>query len=426
MNYQDAVDYIEHIPKYADSPVPAHTFALMERLGNPQDTFPVFHVAGTNGKGSVCAYLTSVLTARGYRVGTFTSPHLVRINERIQINKEPVSDQVFLDAFLRVKDVSEELGGTNYFEFLFAMAMLIYQDAHVDYAVLEVGLGGKKDATNVIRKPLVSVITSISLDHTEVLGDTIAAIAAEKAGIIKAGCPVVFDAGQTEATAVFEQEAARLEAPAYGVGHENYQILRRTEEGITFRPLTGFLAGKEIQVPFIADYQAANALVALTALRVAGFLKTEALVDAAVWAVRNTRWPGRMQKIRPGVYLDGAHNSDGILNFAMTVSEMPCEGKKYLLFTAVKEKNLDQMAEFLALQTDFSGIIVTELDHNSRAVPAEVLAEKFRRVYGGQIWVCPDLKEAWQKGLELKGEKDLLFIAGSLYLAGRIMEECEC
>ncbi len=426
MNYQDAVHYIDQIPKYADSPVPAHTFALMEKLGNPQDTFPVIHVAGTNGKGSVCAYITSVLTERGYKTGTFTSPHLVRMNERIQINRQPVSDQVFLNAFLRVREASEALGGTNYFEFLFAMAMLIYQDAHVDYAVLEVGLGGRKDATNVIKKPVVSVITSISLDHTEVLGNTIAAIASEKAGIIKKGCPVVYDGGQPEAIAVFERESVRLGAPSFGVAHEGYQIVSRDSRGLVFRPSGGFLAGRDIQVPFIADYQADNAMVALTALRVAGLLDTDAQIDAAVQAVGDTRWPGRMQKIRPGVYLDGAHNSDGILNFAMTVSSMPCEGEKYLLFTAVKEKDLDRMTEFLALQTDFSGIIVTELDHNSRAVPAAVLAEKFRRVYGGQIWVCPDVGEAWKQGLRIKGDKDLLFIAGSLYLVGKIMEECEC
>lgn len=424
MNYQDAVDYIDQIPKYADSPVPAHTFSLMELLGNPQDALKVIHVAGTNGKGSVCAYITEMLAEQGFRVGTFTSPHLVRMNERIKVNNVPVENDVFLDAFLRVKDASEKLGDTNYFEYLFAMAMLIYQDAGLDYAVLEVGLGGRKDATNVIKRPAVSVIASISLDHTEVLGDTIAQIAFEKAGIIKESCPVVYDGCQPDASAVFEREAEKLHAPAYGVDHENWTLLDRTGQGLSFRVNEGFLKGHMVRVPFIAEYQAANAMVALTALKCLGCLKTEKDVEQALAAVAHTVWPGRMQQVYPGVYLDGAHNSDGILNFVETVASMPCEGKKYLLFTAVKEKDLDHMTEFLASRTDFSGIFVTELEHNSRAVSAEGLAEKFRRFYDGPVYICPHIKDAWEQAMKIKKADDILFIAGSLYLVGSVMEEC--
>ncbi|MCI8674655.1 MAG: bifunctional folylpolyglutamate synthase/dihydrofolate synthase [Lachnospiraceae bacterium] len=424
MNYQDAVDYIDQIPKYADSPVPAHTFSLMELLGNPQDSLKVIHVAGTNGKGSICAYITEMLVGQGCRVGTFTSPHLVRMNERIKVNNVPVEDEAFLDAFLRVKDASERLGDTNYFEYLFAMAMLIYQEAGLDYAVLEVGLGGRKDATNVIKHPAVSVIASISLDHTEVLGDTIAQIAFEKAGIIKEGCPVVYDGCQPEASAVFEAEAAKLHAPAYGVDHENWTLLARSGQGLSFQVNEGFLKGHTIQVPFIAGYQAANAMVALSALNCLNRLGTEEEIDQALSAITRTVWPGRMQQVYPGVYLDGAHNSDGILHFVETVASMPCAGKKYLLFTAVKEKDLDHMTEFLAARTDFSGIFVTELDHNSRAVSAESLAEKFRRFYDGPVYVCPHIKDAWEQAMEIKKEQDILFIAGSLYLVGSVMEAC--
>ena len=424
MNYQDAVDYIDQIPKYADSPVPAHTFSLMELLGNPQDFLKVIHVAGTNGKGSICAYITEMLVGQGCRVGTFTSPHLVRMNERIKVNNVPVEDEVFLDAFLRVKDASERLGDTNYFEYLFAMAMLIYQEAGLDYAVLEVGLGGRKDATNVIKHPVVSVIASISLDHTEVLGDTIAQIAFEKAGIIKEGCPVVYDGCQPDASAVFEAEAAKLHASAYGVNHENWTLLARSGQGLSFQVNEGFLKGHTIQVPFIAGYQAANAMVALSALNCLNRLGTEEEIEQALSAITRTVWPGRMQQVYPGVYLDGAHNSDGILHFVETVASMPCAGKKYLLFTAVKEKDLDHMTEFLAARTDFSGIFVTELDHNSRAVSAESLAEKFRRFYDGPVYVCPHIKDAWEQAMEIKKEQDILFIAGSLYLVGSVMEAC--
>lgn len=424
MNYQEAITYIDQIPKYADSPVPAHTFSLMEMLGNPQDSLKVIHVAGTNGKGSICAYMTQMLTEQGYTVGTFTSPHLVRMNERIKINNVPVDDNIFLDAFLRVKEASEALGDTNYFEYLFAMAMLIYRDAHIDYGVLEVGLGGRKDATNVIKQPAASIIASISPDHTEVLGDTISQIAYEKSGIIKEGCPVIYDGGQPDASAVFEREAEKLHAPAYAVEHKNWEILKRTGEGLSFRVNSGFLKEHIVHVPFIAEYQAANVMVALTAMKRMGLLETKEQVETALKAVSHTVWPGRMQQVLPGIYLDGAHNSDGILNFVETVASMPCEGKKYLLFTAVKEKDLDHMTEYLTSRTDFAGIFVTQLDHNDRAVSAEELAEKFRRFYDGPVYVCSHVRDAWMQAAKIKKEGDILFIAGSLYLVGSVMEEC--
>lgn len=422
MNYQEAVEYISRIPKYPESRLPEHTFRLMGLLGNPQDGLRVVHVAGTNGKGSVCAYITEILRDRGFKVGTFTSPHLVRMNERIQIDGEPVSDEVFLEAFLRVKGPSEALGNTNYFEYLFAMAMLVYKNAGLDYAVLEVGLGGRQDATNVILKPAVSVITSISLDHTEVLGDTVEKIAWNKAGIIHEGCPVVYDGGVPEASGVFEREAATVGAEAYPVSHDSFAVTGRGKDGLDFAVKEGFLKGRTVHVPFIADYQAANAMVALAAVKALGLMEKEEEADRSLAAVARTRWPGRMQQVKPGVYLDGAHNSDGILHFARTVAGMPCKGKKYLVFTAVKEKNTDEMTALLADGTDFAAIFVTELEHNARASAAEALAAKLCRVYGGPVEICPHIRDALERVMAVKKEEDILFIAGSLYLVGKVME----
>ena len=179
---------------------------------------------------------------------------------------------------------------------------------------------------------------------------------------------MVYDGCQPDASAVFEAEAAKLHASAYGVNHENWTLLARSGQGLSFQVNEGFLKGHTIQVPFIAGYQAANAMVALSALNCLNRLGTEEEIEQALSAITRTVWPGRMQQVYPGVYLDGAHNSDGILHFVETVASMPCAGKKYLLFTAVKEKDLDHMTEFLAARTDFSGIFVTELDHNSRAI----------------------------------------------------------
>ena len=175
MNYTEAVDYIETIPKFTVKHPPEHTRELLSRLGNPQEGIKIIHVAGTNGKGSVCAYLNAMLLAGGKKTGLFTSPHLVRINERFQINGEDVSDEQFLDAFLKVEKAAKEYeaegeGHPSYFETLFLMGMLIFKEAGVEYLVMETGLGGRLDATNVVEKPLACIITSISRDHTEYLG----------------------------------------------------------------------------------------------------------------------------------------------------------------------------------------------------------------------------------------------------------------
>ena len=204
MNYKEIVDYIEEIPKFTSKNPLDHTKELLKRLGNPQNTMKVIHVAGTNGKGSVCAYLDSMLRNGGYHVGLFTSPHLVKINERFKIDGVMVTDEEFIKAFETVREIilqaqQDGLDHPSYFETLFLMCMVIFQKKQVDYVVLETGLGGRLDATNTVDRPLACIITSISKDHVEYLGNTIAEIAGEKAGIIKPGVPVIYDGKNPEA-----------------------------------------------------------------------------------------------------------------------------------------------------------------------------------------------------------------------------------
>lgn len=218
---------------------PEHTRELLSRLGNPQEGIKIIHVAGTNGKGSVCAYLNAMLLAGGKKTGLFTSPHLVRINERFQINGEDVSDEQFLDAFLKVEKAAKEYeaegeGHPSYFETLFLMGMLIFKEAGVEYLVMETGLGGRLDATNVVEKPLACIITSISRDHTEYLGDTLEAIAGEKAGIIKAGVPVIYDASQPGPASVIAAKAKEMGSPAWPMEPSFYEMKTQSREGITF------------------------------------------------------------------------------------------------------------------------------------------------------------------------------------------------
>lgn len=239
MNYTEAVDYIETIPKFTVKHPPEHTRELLSRLGNPQEGIKIIHVAGTNGKGSVCAYLNAMLLAGGKKTGLFTSPHLVRINERFQINGEDVSDEQFLDAFLKVEKAAKEYeaegeGHPSYFETLFLMGMLIFKEAGVEYLVMETGLGGRLDATNVVEKPLACIITSISRDHTEYLGDTLEAIAGEKAGIIKAGVPVIYDASQPGPASVIAAKAKEMGSPAWPMEPSFYEMKTQSREGITF------------------------------------------------------------------------------------------------------------------------------------------------------------------------------------------------
>ena len=222
MNYTEAVDYILNVPKFTTKNKPEHTAELLKRLGHPDRGMKVIHVAGTNGKGSVCAFLSEMLTLAGKKTALFTSPHLVRINERFQINNVPISDGLFLESYQEVQKaidsmVKDGLPHATYFELLYAVAMVAFQREKAEYAVLETGLGGRLDATNTIEHPIATVITSISLDHTEILGDTIEKIAAEKAGIIKEGVPVIYDGRNEKAEKVIRKRAEELQAPAFAL-----------------------------------------------------------------------------------------------------------------------------------------------------------------------------------------------------------------
>ena len=201
MNYREATAYIDDTPRFTKKNTLENTKAVLAAMGHPERRMKLIHVAGSNGKGSVCAYLSSILTTAGKQTGLFVSPHLVDINERFQLNQQPVSDEEFLEAFEGVMEIvrrllkerPDQFAHPTFFELLFLMGIWIFDRNHMEYVILETGLGGRFDATNVIEKPLISVITSISLEHTEYLGDTYELIAGEKAGIIKEGCPVVYD-----------------------------------------------------------------------------------------------------------------------------------------------------------------------------------------------------------------------------------------
>lgn len=422
MNYTEAVDYIETIPKFTVKHPPEHTRELLSRLGNPQEGIKIIHVAGTNGKGSVCAYLNAMLLAGGKKTGLFTSPHLVRINERFQINGEDVSDEQFLNAFLKVEKAAKEYeaegeGHPSYFETLFLMGMLIFKEAGVEYLVMETGLGGRLDATNVVEKPLACIITSISRDHTEYLGDTLEAIAGEKAGIIKAGVPVIYDASQPGPASVIAAKAKEMGSPAWPMEPSFYEMKTQSREGITFTFAYPGGEKAELAIPYVAKYQMMNASLAFYTMHI---LQDVHDIPKNVLAegLSKIKWPCRMEMAAPGVIIDGAHNEDGIAQFVSTAGYFAKENEITILFTAVADKHYHEMIGEICEGIHPSHVVATQID-GSRVVPAEVLAEDFRKAGCTDVCAEPEIGAAYEKAL---GKKDsgMLFCVGSLYLAGEL------
>lgn len=423
MNYEEAVAYINDTPRFTTKNTLENTKAVLEYMGHPERRMKLIHVAGSNGKGSVCAYLSSVLTTAGRQVGLFTSPHLVDINERFQLNQQPVSDAVFLEAFERIMDAvrtllkerPESFAHPTFFELLFLMGIDIFEKGGVEYVILETGLGGRFDATNVIERPLVSIITSISLEHTEYLGDTYEQIASEKAGIIKEGCPVVYDGSRRDVAEVIRAKAAEMHAEAWEIRPDMYKILMNTQKTIDFSMDTGYYLPMNVSISSVAEYQIMNAMEAVTAAHVLNIGLTEEDIRRGM---EQMQWQGRMETVLPGVILDGAHNEAGVAEFVKTAGKFQKDTKVTMLFSCVKEKNYEGMIRTICENISFESAVITQIE-SDRSVPAEELAEIFRRYTKQRVLEIVSIPEAFETALRMRGD-GILFCAGSLYLAGSI------
>lgn len=423
MTFQEAVDYIEETPKFTKKNSLDHTRAFLKRLGNPQEDMKILHVAGTNGKGSVCSFLASILHAAGKRTGLFTSPHLVDINERFVIDEKQVSDEAFLEAFRKVMDCvramqEEGYPHPTYFELLFLIGMVIFREEGVDYLVLETGLGGRLDATNSVAHPVVTVLTSISLDHTEYLGHTVAAIAGEKAGIIKEGIPVIYDASCKEAEEVILAKAEAMHAPAYGIRPDMYRISSETEKSIAFSIECGYYDGISLSITSAAEYQMKNAAEAVTAIRVLDPEKSVFTDEVIREGIARMRWQGRMETVLPGVIIDGGHNEAGVEEFVKTAKRLEKDFSVTLLFAAVGDKDYRHMIETVCRELRLSRVIVTEVG-GYRSVDVKEPRRLFEEFGQKEIKAIPDVGEAFEEALREKGD-GILFCVGSLYLVGSI------
>ena len=424
MRYDDMVSYIADIPKFTKKHSLEHTREFIRRLGNPCHDRKIIHVAGTNGKGSVCAFMQAILLCEGKTVGFFTSPHLVRLNERIQMNGQQITDEALAACFQKVKSVvdqmvSEGVEHPSYFEFLYGMGMLAFEESGVEYVILETGLGGRLDATNSFTHPVMTIITSIGLDHMGILGNTVAEIAGEKAGIIKKGVPLVFDGTSEEASRVIQKRAEEMEAPCRKIGKDAFEILEITDKQVAFSVLNGYDKNTFWTVRGTGVYQAMNATLALYAAE--AVLGEKA--DKEKWknAVANVCWPGRMEEVLPGVILDGAHNLPAIERFVESLGWQKKEGKRVLLFSAVEDKDYEQMIELLCKESDADVYFVAKLA-DARGAGKEVMEKMFRAYTEKPVYVGASLEELFSEALKEKGADGRLYCLGSLYLVGELKE----
>ena len=423
MNYQEALAYINDKDKYG-SRLGLHSIGrLMELLGNPQKSLKYIHVAGTNGKGSTSSYLAHCLQSAGYKVGLYTSPYLERFNERIQINDVDIPDDDLARITEMIRDkanimVQEGMSHPTTFEIVTAIAFVYYNLEKVDYVVLEVGLGGRFDSTNIIDNSLASVITTLDYDHVEVLGDTLAKIAYQKVGIIKNSGIVVSYPQEEEALQVLREVSAEMNAELYVAPVENIRVKDETEFGSIFDFRYNDEVLENVKISMLGEYQIYNASLALTTLLI---LRDKKLInitnEAILKGLAMTKWKGRLEVLRrnPTFLIDGAHNIEGITALARTLKLF--KYNKLILGTGIlKDKDHGKMVEILAPLAD--KVVVTEV-RMPRKLDANILAEEIKK-YVSEVYIEKDIKKAIDKTVELANEDDLIVFGGSLYLIGEV------
>lgn len=439
LNIGEVSEYILAIPKFAEKIGTEDLRVLMNKLGDPQDRVRSVHVAGTNGKGSTTEMLRLMLTESGFRTGSFTSPHLVRMNERIAVDGVMISDEDFVSCFRKVMKAVDaySLRHPSFFEFIFAMAAVYYAEQDVDFVVYETGMGGRLDATNIIT-PVVSVITSIGMDHMQYLGDTVEKIAYEKAGIIKPGVPVVHNAINNSdrnlkerAAEVIKNRAAELESELVVVDSIDERLIR-------------WIDLSELENPaFLTGYQRDNASTAIKAFEIIrehiADSVSEDINKVILRALNKFIMPARMEKLRKNVIIDGAHNTDAMPQFLDAAAEMIRREKPervYFIFAVSNDKDYRGMVRMINDAALFDEIFITTFN-SYRKTDVDIIKNLFDE-YSGKagtkkaddtagefrpvVRTIPEVKKCLAKVLSKLGDRELLFTAGSLYLAGEIEE----
>lgn len=452
MNYRETVDYILNIPLFAQKIGTENLASLLERLGNPQDKTRVIHVAGTNGKGSTAKALATLLMEAGFHVGLFTSPHLVSINERIKYDNSDISEEDFVWAFETVQ--KQFTMHPSFFEVMFAMAAVYFEKKNPDYVIYETGMGGRLDATNVV-KPELCMITSVGLDHMEYLGDTIEKIAEEKAGIIKPSVPIVYFKRDAVSSGIIEAKAKISNSPVAAVEISQYIINEIDDKTIDFSLHNRYYNYDHLKIKRTSLYQVENACLAVTAFSIlmkcritardfADSDKSEQNSDRCmlnevndrrmqnigdeqirnriIWrGLLNFSWEGRMEELARDVYVDGAHNPEAIDSYCKTLQLLHNGKKKILIFAVVKDKDYDTMIKTLAEKLSFEKIIVAGVE-NKRKAPVSFIADRFGTYTGRRVDACDSISEAMERAFEYKKQipDSAIYCVGSLYLVGEV------
>lgn len=431
LNYAEAVQYLEDTPRFVRKNNMEDTKAFLARLGNPDRDMKILHIAGTNGKGSVCAYLRSILEEAGYSCCVFTSPHLVEPRERFLMKGSLVSEEDFYLAFCHVYELLdweaiEQGRGYHpaFFEYLFFMGMLLFKEAAADYCILETGLGGRLDATNAIETKEAAVITRIGLDHTAHLGNSLSEIAGEKAGILSKGRPLVYLDEMEEVSKVFREQAYKLDCPEFSVSKRDYTLLNFKNKTIDFSYHSRYYDYISLRLHTIALYQMENASLAIRTIEA---LFPEGVICAKQIAqgLEKAFWAGRMEEVAPEVFVDGSHNPDGIRAFLEAVEQDGFAGHRQLVFGVMKDKDYERMVRAIVQGGLFAEVSLVPIQ-SERAMGTEELQEVFRSAGGKGVKIYPSVEVAYRE-VKARAENMRIYVAGSLYLVGEVkalIERC--
>jgi dihydrofolate synthase/folylpolyglutamate synthase len=443
MDYTAVVNYLLSLGRELAAPTQAaaakfnleNISILDQRLGRPSRAYPSAHIAGTNGKGSTAAFLESILRHAGLRTGLNTSPHLDRINERIRVNGQEISDDDFASVFTKIHNSIEKLlaagklrAHPTYFECVTAMAFEYFAQQHVDFAIFEVGLGGRLDATNIL-SPVITIITRVDFDHENFLGHSLREIAGEKAGILKSGVPVIVAEQLPEAREVILARAKELDCPAiettvaYKIEESNTPPLPPQQNESTGRVLAKIQDASsewslEIAPSLAGKFQLQNAMNALAAARLLGQRGFRVPDESIAAGIATTVWPGRLEKLQsaPDLYLDGAHNPSAAHELANFLAKNFAARKIWLIYGALRDKSVDEVAGWLF---PLAAEVIITAPNTPRSISAEQLEEIVGH-HASHYITIPDAERALDQALSHAQPEDAIFVTGSLYLVGQL------
>lgn len=426
MKFEESLNWLYGFEKFGIKLGLERISHISERLGNPQNNYKIIHVAGTNGKGSVCKFLASILTSGGYEVGVYLSPHLQRFSERIVVDNKEISEDEFVLLIDKIKPIVDEMirddSTPTFFEIVTAIAFQYFSDKDVDFAVIEVGLGGKYDATNIV-SPMVSVITNITLEHIDILGKTIKDISLQKAGIIKDNVAVV-TAAKRDALKVIKNVAKERKAPVYIIYEKRWKRTHCDTEGQEF-VIKGDLTDYSVKTSMLGKHQGENIALAIASienLQMNGVYIPEASFIDGVAKATN---PGRLELVKhePIVLLDGAHNPDGMRTLRATLDEDLDYDKLILVLGILSDKDIPSMLSIIVPAADI--IVVTKSKNNRACDPSKLKEMIDKSGYKKKIVVKDQIPDAIKYAESIAQKKDLICITGSLFTVGEARDHLQ-